>query len=83
MGVNLMRHHFPGKKRCDLCHKPKDFLYPITLDGVTVWVCCGAHADIATRNWQEKKKLGIKPGIQRAEPIDIEQAEADNINDLE
>lgn len=82
MGEVAIPHIFPGNKRCDFCHRPFKRLYAMKLGDYTVWVCSGAHAEQARKNWQEKIDNDIRPG----EPIkakNILEEEVDiNINEL-
>lgn len=81
MGTMVVRKMFQGNKRCELCHKIITQGYSIILDGIPVLVCSGKDAEEARRRWQEKKDLGIKPGV----PAETQHEEmgGDNINDLE
>ena len=61
MGESVLNKHFNFLKNCDICGKPRHDLYQIDLDGVPVYVCTGAEANIAKDRWMEKKKLGMSP----------------------
>lgn len=62
MGTIVTRLNLQSKKRCEICHRAVDTGYKIEIDGYNIFICSGLHAEIARQRWQEKKKLGIKPG---------------------
>lgn len=63
MGIMVTRLKLQSNKRCEICHKPFMEGYRINLHGYNVFVCSGRDAETARQRWEEKVKLGIKPGV--------------------
>lgn len=59
MGANVLRRHFPYKKRCDSCHKPSHDLYVITLGAYTYGFHAPTEVSNAQHNFEEKMKAGL------------------------
>ena len=78
MGMNSLRIDLPFQKRCEMCHKPKKFLYKIELDGYSVFVCSAHCAEEARSNWQEKKDRNITPGTPILPSTDVPEVLNDN-----
>lgn len=78
IGESILRVTFPYHRGCDICHKTFKSLYRIELDGVPVFVCTGAEANLAKQRWEEKKKLNMNP-YQKTSLKEEPMMEAENI----
>jgi len=74
----MIRRQFEGNKRCEVCHKAIREGYVMSLEGYTVLVCSGAHAELGRQRWQEKKDKNIRPGVPNPPEVEDEML-GDNI----
>lgn len=56
-------------------------IYRINLDNYGVNVCSNDHARLAITRWNEKKKLGIKPGMPKP-PNTSDEMLGDNMQEI-
>lgn len=72
----------PFKQRCALpdCAVATNRVYRVNVDGYNLSFHSNDHARIGISRWEEKKKLGIKPG--QPAPVDNDQYTGDNLEEV-
>lgn len=75
----------PFKTRCNLpdCQVATNRVYRVNIDGYVINFHSNDHARLGIERWQEKKKMGLKPGqpIRKEDPAN--EMVGDNMQDLE
>lgn len=74
----------PFRQPCQLpdCQKPTNRVYRVNVDDYNLSFCSNDHARLGLTRWEEKKKLGIKPGSPK--PIEAgEEMMGSNLEALE
>lgn len=74
----------PFRQQCNLpeCQKPTNYVYRVNIDQHRLSFCSNDHARTGLSRWEEKKKLGIKPGMPRQKE-EIPEVSGDNIQEVE
>lgn len=75
----------PYKQRCVIpeCQRAVDRVYRVNQDGHPLNFCSNDHARLGITRWEEKKKLGIKPGQPQPAPDLSNESEGDNLMELD
>lgn len=58
-------------------------MFRATLDNNPINFCSNDHVRLGTDRWNEKKKMGVRPGVPSTTSIDENEAVGDNIMDIE
>jgi hypothetical protein len=75
----------PYKQRCNLpdCTKATQRVYRVNVDDHGLSFCSNDHARVGLSRWEEKVKMGIRPGQKQSIDTHVDEQVGDNLIDVE